>query len=65
LMGGTALLHAIRQRGLVVSVVMLTGHPLEDELEGLRAHGMVDWLPKPVSLEQLAETVAKTLGECE
>jgi CheY-like chemotaxis protein len=55
----------MRQRGMMVPVAMLTGHPLEDELEGLRAHGMVDWLPKPVSLEQLAEMVAKTLGECE
>jgi signal transduction histidine kinase/GAF domain-containing protein len=64
-MGGIALLHAIRQRGMTVPVVMLTGHPLEDELEGLRAHGLVDWLPKPVSLEQLAEIVAKTIRKCE
>jgi CheY-like chemotaxis protein len=64
-MGGIALLHAMRQRGMTVPVAMLTGHPLEDELEDMRAHGIVDWLPKPVSLEQLAEIVAKTLGECE
>ena len=60
-MGGVALLHALRQRGLAVPVVMLTGHPLEEEMESLRAQGMSDWLPKPPSLERLAEVVAQAL----
>jgi len=60
-MGGVALLHALRQRGLTMPVVMLTGHPLERELESLRAQGMSDWLPKPPSLEQLAKVVARAL----
>ena len=60
-MGGVALLHALRERGLKVGMVMLTGHFLEKELEKLRAHGMIDWLPKPPSLEQLAEVVARAL----
>jgi CheY-like chemotaxis protein len=62
-MGGIALLHALRQRGLTVPAVMLTGHPLEDELEVLRDYGLTDWLPKPVSLEQLAEVVARALSK--
>jgi two-component system cell cycle sensor histidine kinase/response regulator CckA len=61
-MSGIALLHAMRERGLVVRVVMLTGHPLKKEMEQLRAHGMIDWLPKPPRLEQLAEVVARALG---
>lgn len=61
-MGGIALLHALREQGLAVQVVMLTGHPLENELEDLRAQGMIDWLPKPPGLEQLAEMVAQALG---
>jgi two-component system cell cycle sensor histidine kinase/response regulator CckA len=61
-MSGIALLHAMRERGLVVRVVMLTGHPLKKEMERLRAHGMTDWLPKPPQLEQLAEVVARALG---
>jgi PAS domain S-box-containing protein len=61
-MGGVALLHALRERGLTVKVVMLTGHPLEREMESLRAQGMSDWLPKPPRLEQLAEVVARVLN---
>jgi nitrogen-specific signal transduction histidine kinase/ActR/RegA family two-component response regulator len=62
-MGGIALLHALKERGLAVQVVMLTGHPLESELEDLRAQGMIDWLPKPPGLEQLAKMVARALGK--
>jgi two-component system cell cycle sensor histidine kinase/response regulator CckA len=62
-MGGVALLHALRERESTVPVVMLTGHPLEREMEELRAQGMADWLPKPPALEQLAEAVAWALRE--
>jgi signal transduction histidine kinase len=62
-MGGIALLKSMRERGLKVHVVLLTGHPLEKELEHLRADGtislLVDWLLKPVTLERLAEVVAR------
>ena len=61
-MGGRALLHALRERGLTVPVVMLTGHQMKKEMEELRTQGMVDWLPKPPGLKQLAEVVARTLG---
>jgi CheY-like chemotaxis protein len=62
-MGGMALLHTLRERGLMMPVVMLTGHPLERELEDLQARGLLDWLPKPPNLEDLAEVVARTLGK--
>jgi two-component system cell cycle sensor histidine kinase/response regulator CckA len=61
-MGGMALLHALKEQGLTVRVVMMTGHSLEKELDKLRAHGMIDWLPKPPELEELAEVVARALG---
>jgi two-component system cell cycle sensor histidine kinase/response regulator CckA len=61
-LGGIALLRVLRERGLSIPVVMLTGHPLEREMEDLRAQGMTDWLPKPSELEQLAEVVARALG---
>ncbi|MEE9617846.1 MAG: ATP-binding protein, partial [Anaerolineae bacterium] len=61
-MGGVALFHALRQRGLAVKVVLMTGHPLEEEMERLRTQGLSDWLPKPPSLEQLAEVVARALS---
>jgi PAS domain S-box-containing protein len=62
-MGGRALLYALREKGLMVPVVMLTGHPLEEELEGLRSQGLSAWLPKPPSVEQLAQAVARALKE--
>ncbi len=71
-MGGIALLHALSEQGQNVGVVLLTGHPMEEELEKLYARGMnedglslhlVGWLLKPPSLTQLAEMVARELNE--
>jgi CheY-like chemotaxis protein len=53
----------MKEHGLEVKVVMLTGHPMEKELESLRMQGMADWLSKPPSLEQLAQVIAETLGK--
>jgi two-component system cell cycle sensor histidine kinase/response regulator CckA len=61
-MGGRELFHALKAQDPAVKVVMLTGHPIQDELEDLRAQGMTEWLPKPPSLEQLAEVIARALG---
>jgi two-component system cell cycle sensor histidine kinase/response regulator CckA len=61
-MGGLALLHAVRERGLDIPVLMMTGHPLERELEDLREQGVIDWLSKPVALDELAYLIAQTLG---
>jgi two-component system cell cycle sensor histidine kinase/response regulator CckA len=62
-MSGIALLRSMKDRGLIVGVLLLTGHPLERELEDLRAQRaaslLIDWLPKPPSLEQLAAVVAR------
>ncbi len=67
-MGGIALLHALRERELEVPVVILTGHPMEKELEDLQAQGitpLVDWLFKPLNLEQLARVIAKAIKSTE
>ncbi|MFZ5918268.1 MAG: PAS domain S-box protein [Chloroflexota bacterium] len=60
-MGGQALLNAMKERGLAVPLVMLTGHPRAEELERLRAEGLHGWLSKPPSLERLAEVVARAV----
>ncbi|HNT74027.1 MAG TPA: response regulator [Anaerolineae bacterium] len=60
-MGGRALLHTLRAQGETVKMVILTGHPLQEELETLRADGLNDWLLKPPSLERLSEVVAQVL----
>jgi signal transduction histidine kinase/ActR/RegA family two-component response regulator len=60
-MGGGDLFRALKARDPAIKVVMLTGHPMQNEMEDLRAQGMADWLPKPPSLEHLAEVVARAL----
>ncbi|MCD6344024.1 MAG: PAS domain S-box protein [Anaerolineae bacterium] len=62
-MGGQALFHAMQQRGLNLPVVMLSGHPLESELEALQAQGLAGWLLKPPDLDQLAQLLAQALSK--
>lgn len=62
-MGGIALFHALRERGWRTPVILLTGHPLGEELEGLRAQGLSAWLQKPPNLEQLARAVDGALRD--
>jgi two-component system cell cycle sensor histidine kinase/response regulator CckA len=62
-MGGKALHYALQERDPAVRVVLLTGHPLdEQELEDLHASGLRSWALKPLSLEQLARIVAEALS---
>jgi signal transduction histidine kinase len=60
-MGGKQLLHALRQRDPLIKVMIMTGHPMNDEGVSLKATGATGWLQKPVSLVQLAEAMAKVL----
>ncbi len=60
-MGGMALFHALRERGWETPMILLTGHPMEKELEDLRAQGLTAWLPKPPGIERLAQAVADAL----
>jgi two-component system cell cycle sensor histidine kinase/response regulator CckA len=62
-MGGQALFYALKERGVAVPVVMLSGHPMENELAGLQAQGLAGWLPKPPDIEDLAHLLAQALKE--
>ena len=62
-MGGQALFYALRQRGLTLPVVMLSGHPMEKELESLKIQGLAGWMPKPADIEQLSYLVGRALQE--
>jgi two-component system cell cycle sensor histidine kinase/response regulator CckA len=61
-MGGQALIHELRQRNPAVKVVVITGHPLEEEISHLRAKGRVEVVEKPVDLEQLAQVIRRSLN---
>jgi len=62
-MGGIALFHALKQEGLAAPVVLMTGHPMEDELEELRTEGLSDYLLKPLKVEDLAQALARALND--
>ncbi len=61
-MGGQALFHAMRQRGLTAPVLILSGHLIGSELDRLRAQGLAGWMLKPPDLEQLARLLARALN---
>lgn len=61
-MGGIALLHAMEQHDLDIPLLLVTGHPLTKELEQLAAHTRVTYLPKPLSMADLAHALARHLS---
>lgn len=60
-MSGIVLFHTIQQRRIDVPVVLMSGHPIQDELEKLQAEGLGGWLMKPPTIEKLARVVAAAL----
>jgi CheY-like chemotaxis protein len=61
-MGGVALLHTMRQQKLGLPIVLLTGHPLTQEMENLQALGLSGWLSKPPDLVNLSRLLAQALA---
>jgi signal transduction histidine kinase/ActR/RegA family two-component response regulator len=55
-MGGLELFQIIHQRSPAIKAILMTGYPLEDDKE----EG-VNWLQKPLNVEQLAKIVSQTL----
>jgi CheY-like chemotaxis protein len=60
-MGGVSLLEKLRARGWETAVILLTGHPLNKELDEALSFPNVEWISKPVTLEQLADVVNRQL----
>jgi PAS domain S-box-containing protein len=58
-MGGEALLRTLRERGWNGPAVVLSGYPLGEENAAPKIEGIVEWLQKPISVERLAQTVAR------
>ncbi|MFO7539441.1 MAG: response regulator, partial [Chloroflexota bacterium] len=62
MMGGIDLLRTIQQQGSQVPMILLTGHPLdEDEVNTVRSLGLHAWLPKPPDISKLASLIAEAL----
>lgn len=61
-MGGVALFHAMRERGMKIPFVILTGHMIEKDVENLRALGLHGWLSKPPDLLKLARLLQQGLS---
>ena len=61
-MGGMALIQALRERQWEKPVLLVTGHPLRDELKTLQHLAPVDWISKPPTVDMLAAKVARLLG---
>lgn len=62
-MDGKALFQALRQRGLTIPVVILSGHPMEAQLQVLQAQGLAGWLLKPIGTNELAAIVARLVSK--
>jgi DNA-binding NtrC family response regulator len=60
-MSGLALLHEMVERRIEIPVVLLSGHTLGKDVDKLRELGKVELLPKPPTLEQIAETVKRMI----
>ncbi len=63
LMGGRGLFGAMQQRGFDLPLVLLSGHPLENELREMQEQGLAGWMLKPPNIEQLAQLLARVLKD--
>ncbi len=61
-MGGVALLKMLRQRGIQTPLILMSGHPLGEDLTALEQLGMAAWLSKPPSRFQVAQAIANALA---
>ncbi len=59
--GGIALLKTLRQKGIQLPVILMTGHALNPEAENLQSYGLSGWLLKPPRVRRLAQMIANAL----
>jgi len=61
-MGGQSLFYALQEKGLAIPMVLMTGHPIEGELNELCQQGLAAWTAKPLNLRQLGLLLDKVLN---
>ena len=57
-LGGIGLFKALYSAGAQIPMLFITGHAMHDELDGLRKMGRCAAMTMPITLEQLAQTLA-------
>lgn len=62
-MGGQALFNQLKERCSNLPVVMMSGHPMENELDNLRSEGLAGWMLKPPTIKKLSRLLARVLKE--
>ncbi len=62
-MGGIALIKALQRQDIETPVVLMTGHPINGELETLRTHRPIRQLMKPLDMDELAEVLSQALND--
>jgi signal transduction histidine kinase/putative methionine-R-sulfoxide reductase with GAF domain len=60
-MGGLALAEALRLKNPAVKILAMSGYPLKMATRELSAQGIVGWLQKPLSFDQLAQRLKQVL----
>jgi PAS domain S-box-containing protein len=59
---GLTLCQELRAKNKAVKVVAMTGYPLKEETDNLRAYGFVGWLSKPLNVEKVAQEMNRALS---
>jgi signal transduction histidine kinase/ActR/RegA family two-component response regulator len=61
-MGGVTLYYALRERGLDLKMLFITGHPLDRESQNLLEESHVEWLLKPFSVQEFLKALQRMLA---
>ncbi|MCA9922089.1 MAG: response regulator [Anaerolineales bacterium] len=60
-MSGEELLYTLKSRGETIPFVLISAYVRKDDMERLQDLGMIDWLHKPLRLEELSDIIARTV----
>lgn len=62
-MSGRELFHILKQNHAEVRMVLISGYPLEQQQDVLLAEGILDWIPKPITLKKVTEVLSTVLHD--
>lgn len=61
IMGGLELHRVVRARHPHIKTIIMSGYPLKEDEHSLLSEGIVEWIEKPFSVEDITETIAAVL----